>query len=139
MEAGALPLDPEKSRNYSAGTVVRFGGFSLTVDGYHIRIRDQIALSENIQATASTQVGNLLAPFRVQAARFFINGLDTTTQGVDVVGTYRLRLADLGSWSLSAAYNYAGEAMVRNMLTEDTLNGMDAFIAKQPPPVWKGR
>ena len=40
---------------------------------------------------------------------------------------------------LSAAYNYAGEAMVRNMLTEDTLNGMDAFIAKQPPPAWKGR
>ncbi|GAA4213643.1 TonB-dependent receptor [Sphingomonas endophytica] len=102
---GALPLDPEKSRNYSAGTVVRFGGFSLTVDGYHIRIRDQIALSENIQASASTQVGNLLAPFRVQAARFFINGVQTTTKGLDIVAAYTLRTERLGSFNLSAAAN----------------------------------
>ncbi|MFK3891391.1 TonB-dependent receptor plug domain-containing protein [Sphingomonas sp. NPDC079357] len=102
---GALPLDPEKSRNYSAGAVVRFGGFSLTVDGYHIRIRDQIALSENIQATASAQVGNLLAPFRVQAARFFINGVQTTTKGLDIVAAYTLRTENLGSFNLSAAAN----------------------------------
>ena len=42
----------------------------------------------------------------VGAARFFINGLDTTTQGVDVVGTYRFGLGGFGNWSLSAAYNY---------------------------------
>jgi iron complex outermembrane receptor protein len=42
----------------------------------------------------------------VGAARFFINGLDTTTRGFDVVGTYRLPLGDLGNWSLTAAYNY---------------------------------
>ncbi len=102
---GALPLDPEKSRNYSAGTVVRFGGFSLTVDGYRIRIRDQIALSENIQASASAQVGVLLAPFGVQAARFFINGIQTTAKGLDIVAAYTLRTQSLGSFNLSAAAN----------------------------------
>ena len=102
---GALPLDPEKSRNYSVGTVVRVGGFSLTVDGYHIRIRNQIALSENIQATASAQVGALLAPFGVQAARFFINGIQTTTKGLDIVAAYTLRTERLGSFNLSAAAN----------------------------------
>ncbi|MGO7251801.1 TonB-dependent receptor, partial [Rhizobium brockwellii] len=81
----ALPLEPEKSRNYSLGTVVRFGGFSLTVDGYRIRIRNQIVLSENIQSSASAQVGDLLSPFGVQAARFFINGVQTTTKGLDIV------------------------------------------------------
>jgi iron complex outermembrane receptor protein len=42
----------------------------------------------------------------VGAARFFINGLDTTTRGVDLVGTYRWRAGAMGNWTLTAAYNY---------------------------------
>lgn len=38
-----------------------------------------------------------------------------------------------------AAYAAASEAMTWNMLTEDAVAGIDAFIAKQPPPEWKGR
>ncbi|GGB19165.1 TonB-dependent receptor [Sphingomonas metalli] len=102
---GARSLEPEKSRNYSLGTVIRAGGFSLTVDAYRIRIRNQIALSENIQRTASTQVANILAPFGVQAARFFINGVQTTTKGLDIVAAYTLRSGGLGSFNLSAAAN----------------------------------
>ena len=102
---GALPLEPEKSRNYSLGTVVRFGGFSLTVDGYRIRIRNQIVLSENIQSSASAQVAGLLSPFGVQAARFFINGVQTTTKGLDIVAAYNWRNETLGNFNLSAAAN----------------------------------
>ena len=47
--------------------------------------------------TASASVG---------AARFFINGLDTTTKGVDLVATYNFGAGDLGRWNLTAAYNY---------------------------------
>jgi iron complex outermembrane receptor protein len=127
---GALPLDPEKSRNYSAGTVVRFGGFSLTVDGYHIRIRDQIALSENIQATASTQVGNLLAPFRVQAARFFINGVQTTTKGLDIVAAYTLRTQNLGSFNLSAAANLNDISVDRVPTSTASLNPAPSLFGR---------
>jgi iron complex outermembrane receptor protein len=42
----------------------------------------------------------------IGAARFFINGLDTTTKGVDLVGAYNFRAGDLGRWTLTAAYNY---------------------------------
>ncbi|MEG8039194.1 TonB-dependent receptor [Sphingomonas sp. LR60] len=127
---GALPLDPEKSRNYSAGTVVRFGGFSLTVDGYHIRIRDQIALSENIQATASTQVGSLLAPFRVQAARFFINGVQTTTKGLDIVAAYTLRTQNLGSFNLSAAANLNDISVDRVPTSTASLNPAPSLFGR---------
>ena len=34
---------------------------------------------------------------------------------------------------LAAAYVHAGKAMVRNMLREDTAEGVDAFLAKRPP------
>ena len=42
----------------------------------------------------------------VGAARFFINGLDTRTRGIDAVLSYRLRTQSLGNWTLTAAYNY---------------------------------
>jgi iron complex outermembrane receptor protein len=111
---GAQPLDPEKSVNFSGGfTANPFRGFNLTADYFHIKIKDRIVLTENLgssgngptDAAARTALNN--AGFNsVGAARFFINGLDTTTQGFDVVGTYRLGIPSFGNWSLSAAYNY---------------------------------
>jgi enoyl-CoA hydratase/carnithine racemase len=41
--------------------------------------------------------------------------------------------------SLQAAYELASETMTCNMLTEDAQAGIDAFIAKQPSPPWRGR
>ena len=41
--------------------------------------------------------------------------------------------------SLQAAYELASETMTCNMMTEDAQAGIDAFIAKQPSPEWKGR
>ncbi|TCM12841.1 iron complex outermembrane receptor protein [Novosphingobium sp. PhB165] len=91
---GGKELQPEKSTNLSAGFVVRSGGFDLTVDGYRIHIRDQLGLSENIQASFSPQVAQLLAPFNVSAARFFINGLASTAKGIDAVAHYRLHAGE---------------------------------------------
>ncbi|MFX5480906.1 TonB-dependent receptor, partial [Acinetobacter baumannii] len=76
---GGKPLQPERSTNFSAGGVVRFGHFDLTVDGYYIKLRNEIALSENISASFSPAVAALLAPYNVSAARFFINGLASHT------------------------------------------------------------
>ena len=102
---GGLPLEPEKSTNFSAGTVIRAGGFELTVDGYYIKIRDQLGLSENISGAPGTTVGNLLAPYSVSAARFFINGLRSTTQGIDAVAHYRLNTATAGTFDFTLAGN----------------------------------
>lgn len=104
---GGLPLQPEKSTNFSAGTVIRFGGFELTVDGYYIKIRDQLALSENISATLNPQVQALLTPLvgPTGTARFFINGLRSTTQGIDAVAHYRVDTASAGKFDLTLAGN----------------------------------
>ncbi len=40
---------------------------------------------------------------------------------------------------LDAAYQLAAETMACNMMAEDAQEGIDAFIAKQPMPQWKGR
>ncbi|HQT53226.1 MAG TPA: TonB-dependent receptor [Phenylobacterium sp.] len=107
---GAKPLEPETSVNYSLGMVYRAGAFELTVDAYQIDLENRIVLSENLPntntpAATSAAISALLAPFGVSAARFFINGVDTTTKGVDVVARYRMDLGD-SRLDLTAAANF---------------------------------
>lgn len=109
---GGQDLDPETSRNYSLGLVYRQGAFELTVDAYRIEVEDRIVLSETFQGSATAAPGtnarviaDLLAPFGATAARFFINGVDTETNGVDVVSRYRIVDPQAGTFDLTAAGN----------------------------------
>jgi iron complex outermembrane receptor protein len=116
LALGSKPLEPEKSINVSLGATANpMRGLTITADVYQIEIRDRIVLTENLGAAGSGTAAQNAAVkaildangFQsVGAARFFINGLDTTTRGIDVVAVYRTRMAGLGNWSLSAAYNY---------------------------------
>ena len=113
---GATQLDAEKSLNVSLGaSIAPLRGLSITADVYQIKIDDRVVLTENLGAVgsgtaavnAAVQQVLVAGGFNsVGAARFFINGLDTTTRGLDVVGVYRFGLGGLGNWSLTAAYNY---------------------------------
>ncbi|WP_066801469.1 TonB-dependent receptor plug domain-containing protein [Sphingomonas soli] len=102
---GGKQLQPEKSTNLSLGTVIRSGGFDLTIDAYQIRLRNQLALSENIQASFSPQVAAILAPYSVSAGRFFINGLRSRVRGIDAVAHYRLDTTDAGRFDFTVAGN----------------------------------
>jgi iron complex outermembrane receptor protein len=102
---GARPLRPEKSTNLSVGTVIRAGKLDLTIDAYSIRVRDQISLSENLTAASNPLIAAVLAPYRVAAARFFINGLASTTKGIDAVAHYRLKTEKVGVFDLTLAAN----------------------------------
>jgi iron complex outermembrane receptor protein len=116
LALGSKPLKPEKSVNMSFGATANpFRGFTFTADYYNIRIKNRIVLTENLGAAGSgTAAQNAAVKVvldangfqSVGAARFFINGLDTTTQGIDVVGSYRFNAGGIGSWTLTAAYNY---------------------------------
>lgn len=127
---GGLPLEPEKSTNFSVGTVIRAGGFSLTVDAYQIRIRDQLALSENIQASFSPQVAAILAPFNVPAARFFINGLKTRTRGVDIVANYKARTDTLGAFDFTLAANFNDVDVLRIPTSTAVLNPAPPLLGR---------
>ena len=113
LALGSQPLDPETSINYSLGGVFRTGGFELTIDAYQIELEDRIIYSESLGTTRPSQsaattaaVQALLAPFDVSAARFFLNGVDTTTQGVDVVARYRMPTDTIGRFDFTLAGNY---------------------------------
>jgi iron complex outermembrane receptor protein len=127
---GGRALEPERSTNFSAGAVFRSGGFDLTVDAYQIRLRDQLALSENIQSSFSPQVAAILAPFNVPSARFFINGVASRVRGIDAVAHYRVNADSAGIFDFTLAGNI-NQTVVTNVPTSTaTVNPAPVLFAR---------
>ncbi|HEY4367670.1 MAG TPA: TonB-dependent receptor [Steroidobacteraceae bacterium] len=103
---GAKPLDAEESLNYSIGFVLQFNALSVTVDAYRIDIDDRIVLSENLTQDNVRAYLTSLGFIGVGGGRFFINGVDTTTEGVDVVMNYPLHAAAAGRFDLTFTANF---------------------------------
>ncbi len=109
---GSEPLRPEKSTNFTLGTVWNpSNALTLSLDVYQINIRNRIALSGAISTTAPNVVSYLanngISNLNFRSIDYFTNAANTRTRGVDLVGTY---FADLGSAgtlasTLSANYN----------------------------------
>jgi iron complex outermembrane recepter protein len=127
---GATPLDAEESLSYSAGIVfTAVPRLNVTIDAYQIDIDDRIVVTENLTATrdaagnpSGTNPGRAIATIlnnagfpTVSAARFFVNGIDSRTRGVDAVATYRFDLGDYGRLSATAGFNY-NKTTVRRLL-----------------------
>ncbi|RZJ18146.1 MAG: TonB-dependent receptor [Brevundimonas sp.] len=111
LALGGTPLEAESSTNYSLGFVWRKGAFELTADAYRIDIKDRIILSETLTGSATAAPGtnartilDLLQPYGASAARFFINGVDTETTGLDVVARYRV-VSEVGRLDFTLAGN----------------------------------
>jgi len=102
---GAKPLSPEESTNFSGGFVLKGWGDSvLTVDGYDIIVNKRIVLSQTLTGSV---VSNLLANAGfpgLAGAQYFTNGVNTRTEGVDIVAHKTVRFAG-SSLLLSAALN----------------------------------
>jgi len=118
---GATPLQAETSMSYSAGLVVTaIPRLNLTVDVYQVDIDDRIVVTENLQASRDglgnpsgtnpgfriAQILNAAGFNNINAARFFVNGVDTRTRGIDVVATYRMDVGSEGKLGLTAGFNY---------------------------------
>jgi iron complex outermembrane receptor protein len=103
---GAEALKPEKSTNYGLGLVLQpTEELNFTIDAYRIDIDDRIILSENLLGPAVTSFLQGRGIFGVTGGRYFTNAVDTSTRGIDLVGTYRLKF-DNSSLRLTFGYNY---------------------------------
>jgi iron complex outermembrane receptor protein len=103
---GSRDLEPESSKNYSAGVVVRpLDDLNITLDLYRIDVDDRIVVSENLQGAAVEALLAAAGFTSITSARFFVNGLDTKTEGLDLIATHRLGTS-FGSISNTLAYNY---------------------------------
>lgn len=104
---GAAPLKPERSRNATAGVVFGpFGGFTFTADYFHIRIRDRIALSEQLGGAAVNTVLRDAGITGFSQVRFFTNAVDTTSKGVEVTARWQGALGPETRLAVAAGYSW---------------------------------
>lgn len=109
---GVPKLNPEKSTNFTLGLGVNPNkDFSMTLDFYSIAISDRIVYSSPISSSdPSTTLYKILQAAGVVQAQFFINGIKTTTQGLDFVGSYK----NIGMGAGKLAVNLSGNYTLKN-------------------------
>lgn len=101
-------LDPEKSVNFGLGFVLKpMDDLTFTVDGYSIKVKDRIGLSQTFTVSAADLLAlpSLSAVGLAGDVNYFTNGFDVKTEGVDAIATYDTELLG-GDLTLSLAYNY---------------------------------
>ncbi len=111
---GAEALTPETSTNLSFGTSLTFGDIRINADYYNVALKDRIVLTGNY--TGSTDATGNPFGYAIQSllddanenasgGRFFMNGVDTKTSGIDLTAAYGMDLGGLGGIDLSLGYN----------------------------------
>ena len=108
---GINELKPEKSTSFTAGVVSKFGnGFTVSVDGYYIKINDRIVLSTAFNRNTNPLIDAILTSNGVgsstSALQFWTNAVNTETKGVDVVISKRYKMGKAnGNISLAGNFN----------------------------------
>lgn len=118
---GIPSLKPEKSNNYTVGVGLNpTKNLSITLDYYSIIIKDRIVYSSSLTtedrklANPVTELGRILKgnskgvdSFDLQSVQFFINGIETETDGLDFVANYKNIHLGNGKLGVNLAGNYS--------------------------------
>ena len=131
---GAKPLDAETSLNFSVGAVMRFGAVSLTIDAYQINIDDRIVLSENLTDAVVRDFLQAQGFIGVGGGRFFLNGVDTETQGVDVVLHWPVESENMGRFDFTLAANFNQTDVTKVPPPSEALG--EIYAPNVPPPLF---
>jgi iron complex outermembrane receptor protein len=125
--AGIPQLHEEKSKNYTAGvTWSPTKSLSLTADLYRIDIIGRIVLSGRFDADNYPALGATLESLGVGQAQFFVNSVDTRTQGLDLTVSHRTALGE-GKLNTFLAMNI-GKTEVTGVHAPASLRGFEDVL-----------
>ena len=136
---GGKALEPEKSKNFTVGTVISHAIASITVDYFNIKVENRIAPSKDFNRgtdITEAQIQQLVtegitSAGNLQEFRFFTNEFETSTQGIDVILTAPIR-----NGALSIAYNYTGTEVTKH--NPDILNEVRIQLIQEGIPRHRG-
>ncbi|TBU73521.1 TonB-dependent receptor plug domain-containing protein [Phytopseudomonas daroniae] len=125
---GAKDLQPEKSTNFSIGVSWEpTRNARITLDAYRIEIKDRIVKSEIIRDSGtSTVIRDTLASLGINdlySAQYNMNGVDTRTDGVDLVSELHSDHGHFGQVRWSALYSY-NRTSIRDIKQNDTVSNL---------------
>ncbi len=86
---GIPELKEEESVSFGVGVVVDISDrWDLSIDYYNITIDDRIVLSSNLELGLSPVLDAALLAANSEGGQFFLNAIDTDTDGVDIISTF---------------------------------------------------
>lgn len=139
LALGSKPLGPEKALNFGGGlTFNMVPGLNITADYYNIKINDRVVVTENLQGAAVVAILQNAGFNNITSARFFVNGIDTRTQGVEIVGSYRVPDFGAGKLTLNAGFNY-NKTKITDRAELTTLPGLTLFGRQESLRMTKGQ
>lgn len=130
---GIPELKQETSTNYSAGiTATPAKGLEITLDGYVIKIKDRIVLTNNFTGGNNSNLTALLNAAGASQANFFTNAVDTRSRGLEAVINYSFNIGREHKFRLTFASTYIDNEVVKDA------NG-NAVIKASPTLVSSGQ
>ncbi|MFY7671229.1 TonB-dependent receptor [Tenacibaculum sp. MEBiC06402] len=108
-DLGVEPLFAETSENISAGLTIKASrNFTISLDYYNVRVNDRVLFTGEIGGTddngnPNAAVQQILDANQVTSIKFFINAVNTITQGFD----YTMRYKNIPLWSGKFGFNLA--------------------------------
>lgn len=128
--AGLDPLKEEKSRSFTLGaTWTPSDALSVTADLYSIKIKDRIVLSGLFDESNYPTLAAKLATLGVGGAQFFVNSVDTKTQGLDLTASHKASL--FGNKLTSFLAMNFSKTEVTNIHAPAALNGFEDVLLSE--------
>lgn len=133
---GVPKLQPEKSVNFTAGIGINpVPNFSITLDYYNITVNNRVVLSQDIAADptnpSAATLNAVLANTGVSQLQFFLNGLDTRTEGLDFVASYRKLALGRGKLGINLAGNYTLQNKMLRVKNPPILSGAGISVINE--------
>jgi iron complex outermembrane receptor protein len=133
---GIPELKEEESTNLGLGAVIDITDrWNVAVDFYSIEIDDRIVISNNLGFGLSPALDAALTAAGASGGQFFLNAIDTETEGVDIVSTFSDIELLGGAASITFAANFTSTDITRifsNTPSLDTIPPEDIFGGFQP-------
>ena len=119
---GIKKLTPEKSNNLSFGIVNKItDNIDLSLDFYQIEIDQRIVISDKIDS-AMFDMPDTRYLSNVTKAQFFLNGIKTKTEGVDLVATWEPSLNSSDALTFTLAANLTKTEVIKLYPLAPSLN-----------------
>ncbi len=132
---GGEELTPEKARNFSIGLTTEIGGLDLSIDYYRIELKDRILNSATFDITPA--IAQQLEDSGISGARsivsfnYYTNDMETTNEGVEVVGSWAMDWEDYGRTDFQASWAWSSQSLDKfspGLLTRSTIADLEDGI-----------
>ncbi len=91
---GIAQLKEETSSSFSLGLTAKIQNFTITADAYLINIDDRIVYSGSFGNGGDPELTQIFEDAGATSARFFVNAIDTKSQGIDVVISHKANFGE---------------------------------------------